>query len=157
MTIGAGAICIRLPWCPSANEIWRSLRGSGRPYLAPKYRSYLKNVMAFLAAQGGPRFDSKEPLQITLRLFPPHNRSYDIDNRIKPTLDGLTKSGFWIDDRIVRKLTVIANVPVEGGAVIAEVERYDEELERGYVETLLSWYGLKELTSPKQKRKEIKK
>lgn len=90
---------------------------------------------------------------MTLRLFPPHNRNYDIDNRIKPTLDSLTKSGLWIDDKFVRKLVVIASVPVIRGAIIAEIETYDEEAERGYVETLLSWYGLKPLEQKRRTRR----
>lgn len=153
MTIGEKTKSMLLPWSPSANEIWRSLRGTGRPYLAAKYRTYLKNVLAYYIAQGSPKFIGKEPLQVTLRLFPPHNRSYDIDNRIKPTLDALTRAGLWIDDRYVRKLTVIAYVPVEKGAVIIEIEPFDEEQENEYIETILSWYGLKRLSKTKRKER----
>ena len=150
-------VSLRLPWSPSANEIWGSLSGSYRPYLAPKYRKFLKEVSALYQAQGSPKFDEKNPLQVTIRLFPPHNRSYDIDNRVKPTLDALTKCGLWVDDRYVRRLTVCANVPVENGAVIVEIEPFDEIKERGNVETILSWYGLKSLKSTKETKKTTKK
>lgn len=155
MTTGGKTISILLPWSPSANEIWRSLRGTGKPYLAAKYRVYLKNVLAYYTAQGAPKFANKEPLQVALRLFPPHNRSYDIDNRIKPTLDALTRAGLWIDDRYVRKLVVTAYVPVEKGAVVVEIEPFDEERENEFVATILSWYGLKRL-SPKTQKKQRK-
>ena len=107
--------------------------------------------MAFYVAQGTPKFGTKDPLQFALRLFPPHNRSYDIDNRIKPTLDALTRAGLWIDDRYVRKLTVTAYVPVNKGAVVVEIEPYDEERENEHMNTILSWYGLERL-DPKSKK-----
>lgn len=113
--------------------------------------------MAFYMSQGAPKFAGKEPLQVALRLFPPHNRFYDIDNRIKPTLDALTKTGLWIDDRYVRKLTVTAYVPVEKGAVVVEIEPYDEERENKYMETILSWYGLKRLESKTKTRKNARR
>lgn len=116
--------------------------------------------MAFYMAQGSPKLGTKkEPLQVALRLFPPHNRFYDVDNRIKPTLDALTKTGIWIDDRYVRKLTVTAYVPVEKGAIVVEIEPYDEERENQHMNTILSWFGLKRLetkTTHKAKKKEQK-
>ncbi len=153
-------LSLRLPWSPSANEIWRSLRGGSRPYLAPKYRRFLKDVQTLYFAQGSPKVDAKEPLQVTIRLFPPHNRSYDVDNRIKPTLDSLTKCGLWIDDRYVRRLNVYASVPVKDGAIVVEIETFDEQKENERVATLLSWYGLEQLPSKSKlskNRKEQKK
>ena len=137
------SVSLRLPWSPSANEIWRSLNGSYRPYLAPKYRKFLKEVKALYLAQGAPRFENKELLQVGILLFPPHNRSYDVDNRIKPTLDALTKCGLWIDDRYVRRLYVSACMSVEHGAIIVEVEPFEEKKELANAKTLASYYGLK--------------
>ena len=128
------------------------MRGTGKPYLAPKYRSYLKNAVAYYVAQGSPKISTKEPLEVALRLFPPHNRSYDIDNRIKPTLDAMTRAGLWIDDRYVRKLTVTACVPVQKGAVVVEIARYDEEREREKMDLLIAMFGLKLFETPTKKR-----
>ena len=146
-------IVLRLPWAPSANEIWRNLRGSYRPYMAPKYRAFIKNVCALYVAQGAPRFEDKSPLQVCIRLFPPHKSFYDIDNRIKPTLDSLTKCGLWLDDRYVRKLSVEPGVPVKNGAIIVEIEEFDEAKSKEHIDTLLSWYGLEKLEYKSKKRK----
>lgn len=103
-------------------------------------------------AQGAPKFEPKTLLQVTIHLFPPHNRSYDVDNRIKPTLDSLTHCGLWSDDRYIRRLTVTAGRPIQDGAIIVEVERFDEDKERENENTVLSWYGLKALSTPKKKK-----
>ena len=114
-------VILCLPWAPSANEIWRSSNFRSRPYIAPKYKRFLRDVKTACVAQGSPRFEGKRPLEITIDLFPPHNRPYDVDNRIKPTLDALTKAGVWRDDRYVRRITANSNFSVEGGAIIVNI------------------------------------
>ena len=146
------SVVLRLPWSPSANEIWRNFNGSHRPYLAPKYRAFIKNVYKFYIEQGAPKFDDQSYLQVTLRLFPPHKRNYDIDNRIKPTLDSLTKCGLWKDDRFVRRLAVYACSPVKEGAVIVEIEELDESKDLEHADTLLSWFGLHKLEVKSRKK-----
>ena len=89
-------------------------------------------------------------MQVTLRLFPPHNRDYDVDNRIKPSLDALTKTGFWLDDRYVRKIVAVDCEPVVGGAVVALVEPFDDSAEREIVNALLCRFGLKRLNENKK-------
>ena len=37
-------------------------------------------------------------LSVSVTLYQPNARSIDIDNRLKPLLDSLTKSGVWEDD-----------------------------------------------------------
>ena len=146
-------ISLRLPWAPSANEIWRNLR-SGAVYLSPKYRSFLHAAKFEYMAQGSPKINGTPLLQVVLRLFPPSTHSYDVDNRIKPTLDALTKIGLWKDDRYVRKITVVANEAVKNGAIIVEIDEFSNETERKTHETILSWYGLKPLKSDKSDRRE---
>ena len=141
-------VTLRLPWAPSANVIWRNLR-SGAVYLSPQYRTFLNDAYYAYLAQGKPRVDNGELLQVTLRLFPPHRRAYDIDNRIKPTLDALTKIGFWKDDRYVRKITVVANEPVDGGAIVLDVDAFQSDAEKHTSQALLTWHGLKPLTKGK--------
>ena len=74
-------------------------------------------------------------------------RSYDVDNRVKPTLDALTKIGLWKDDRYVRKITVTACEAVKYGAVVVEIDEFANEAELETNKTILSWYGLKPLDS----------
>ena len=142
-------ITLRLPWAPSANVIWRNLK-NGAVYLSPQYRTFISDSYYAYLSQGKPKVARGELLQVTLKLFPPHRIAYDIDNRIKPTLDALTKIGFWQDDRYVRKISVIANEPVEGGAIIVEIDQFDNIQEEHASQALLSWHGLKKLASSKK-------
>lgn len=121
------SVILKLPWAPSANQIWRNYR-SGQVYLSKKYQVFLERAYYAWLEQGAPRFKS-ETAKVVLNLFPPSTRPYDVDNRIKPTLDALTKIGFWKDDRIVRKITAIANPPVEGGAIIVDVDASQLEVD----------------------------
>lgn|GEM_PF-3726264 len=109
-------VTLKLPWAPSANQIWRN-HSAGQVYLAKKYQVFLEQAYYAWLAQGAPHFKSKAA-QVALYLYPPSAHGYDVDNRIKPTLDALTKIGFWKDDRIVRKVSASAERPVEGGAII---------------------------------------
>lgn len=96
---------IFLPWPPSANKIWRNLRGSRGLYLAKEYKRFVDESKIWLWKQGSPRVLGDENLEVVIKLYPPTKRGYDVDNRIKPTLDALTKVGFWRDDKIARKVT----------------------------------------------------
>lgn len=147
-------ITLRLPWAPSANVIWRNLK-NGAVYLSPQYRTFLNDAYCAYLEQGKPRVASGELLQVSLKLFPPHKRPYDVDNRIKPTLDALTKLGFWVDDRYVRKITVAANEPVEGGAIIVSIDAFNSDAESHASEALLTFHGLKRLSKENKKGKTI--
>lgn len=118
-------ITIKLPWPPSANSLWRTAPGGHGIYLSREYKSYLNNATCEYLAQGRPRIEAT-PVQLGMKLFPPTRRPYDVDNRIKPTLDALTKIGFWLDDRIVRKITAVACPPVKNGAVIIMVAAFKD-------------------------------
>lgn len=108
---------ITLPWPPSANRIWREARG--RVYISKEYQSFLEAAKSAWLMQGGRRLDENDEIEVDLLLFPPNRRPYDVDNRIKPTLDALTKIGFWKDDRIVSRVSAKRCQPVEFGAVVA--------------------------------------
>lgn len=113
---------IQLPWLPSANRIWITNR-MGRTYLSGKYKNLLREAQILWLEQGRPRVSGE--VAVHLYLFPPDRRSVDVDNRIKPTLDTLTKIGFWADDEIVKHVQATLCGPVQDGAIIAEVYRFD--------------------------------
>ena len=112
---------ILLPWAPSANAMWRSGR---RCYLSQQYKTFLTDARAYYLQQGAPRISGR--VAVTVYLFPPNYRTYDVDNRIKPTLDALTKCGFWDDDKQVRRVTAIEGAPVANGAIVVKVEPYEQ-------------------------------
>ncbi|MBQ9874493.1 MAG: RusA family crossover junction endodeoxyribonuclease [Thermoguttaceae bacterium] len=131
------------------------MKGRGRPYLAPKYRQFLKEVEAYYRAQGSPKIKGTDPLRASIWLFPPHKRSYDVDNRVKPTLDGLTRCGLWIDDRLVRRVEVSGMPPVVGGAILVRIAPFDYQDEKNRALFALTRFPLKkkEPTTPKKETK----
>lgn len=68
--------------------------------------------------QGRPTLDDDSTrYRVSILFNPPNRRCYDLDNRIKPTLDALTKAGAWRDDRYVVEISAKKGAPFPGGAV----------------------------------------
>lgn len=78
---------------PSANRLWRIERGRAR--VSKEARSFYDLVA--LAARGLRAPKNWKFFRIEI-LVEPTRRSGDVDNKIKPVLDALTKCGFWKDD-----------------------------------------------------------
>ena len=117
----------RLPWAPSTNRIWRT--GPHGTYLSPEYKTFLRESQLAWYEQGRPRVRGE--LTVHLYLFPPDSRPRDVDNRIKPALDAMTKIGFWEDDRVVKKISATLCEPVERGAIVVEVFQFEKEELKG--------------------------
>ena len=84
-----------LPVPPSANRV-HTLRGN-RPYRSKEYRTWLKS----LPLQFQPVLPAKTPIEVWIEANISRNR--DLDNVVKPTLDGLQQYGIIPDDRWVDK------------------------------------------------------
>ena len=82
-----------LPVPPSANRV-HTLRGN-RPYRSKEYRTWLKS----LPLQFQPVLPAKTPIEVWIEANISRNR--DLDNVVKPTLDGLQQYGIIPDDRWV--------------------------------------------------------
>lgn len=111
-------ITFALPWPPSLNHAWR--RVGARTVLAKSQRAYREAVERALSDEKLVDDDYPAapvscplngPLAVSLRLFAPNRRAYDIDNRPKPVLDALTKAGFWGDDGQINILTISRQPP----------------------------------------------
>ncbi|MBR2586305.1 MAG: RusA family crossover junction endodeoxyribonuclease [Thermoguttaceae bacterium] len=112
-------LCLELPWPPTANLIWRT---TGRvTYLSKPYKAFLKSAVAAILAQK--RWGMiTSPVIVDITLHPPRNMRFDVDNRIKPTLDVLTKAGVWQDDSQVVELSVRRANTVRGGLAKVKVK-----------------------------------
>ena len=130
-------ITLRLPWAPTINSAWKHARG--RTYLSKEYNAFLRNVAA-LNIQPIP-YDA---CRVEIILFPPHYRIWDIDNRVKTTLDALTRVGFWKDDSIVHDLRVIRGAPVYNPCIYVKVTKLKQEF-------LVSGEEYGEQTKPRRK------
>lgn len=123
---GVGEVIrLELPWPPSTNTIWRSLRSgpmAGRVLLSKAGREYRKSVHAAVAAQIGARGAISGPVRVDIQLHPPTRHRLDLDNRIKAVLDALTHAAVWVDDSQVDVLIVSrGDVRPNAGCALVEV------------------------------------
>lgn len=119
------AMRLILPWPPSTNTIWRSLRSgpmAGRVLLSKAGREYRKSVHAAVTAQIGARGAISGPVRVDILLHPPTRHRLDLDNRIKAVLDALTHAAVWVDDSQVDVLIVSrGDVRPNDGCALVEV------------------------------------
>lgn len=116
-----------LPWPPSANRLWRNVRG--RVLISAAGRAHHSAVARVVASArhgglgGHPPMEGR--LSVTLDLTPPDRRRRDIDNTIKATLDACTRAGLWLDDAQIDRLLVVRGpVAHNAGCVAMRVETY---------------------------------
>ena len=101
-----------LPFPPSMNGYWRSLRTgklAGRVLISERGRAFRKAVEDIGRLHEIEKLDGA--LKATIWLHPPDRRRRDIDNPIKPLLDALTHAGAWGDDSQIRELHVTMEAP----------------------------------------------
>jgi len=123
--VGAAMIRLELPFPPSTNTIWRSLRTgplAGRVLLSAAGREYRRAVNAAVAVQNGRRGAISGRVRVGIQLHPPTRRRLDLDNRIKAVLDALTHAAVWVDDEQVDVLQVERLEIRAGGLAVVEVE-----------------------------------
>ena len=111
-----GVLTLHLPFPPSGNTYYR--RSAHATYLSAKGREFKERV-AEIVAEAGQRIEGR--LQIFMSLYAPTKRKYDIDNRIKATLDALQDAGVFEDDEQVDKITVKRCEVVKGGRCVVLV------------------------------------
>lgn len=132
--VGEEVIAIRLPWAPSTNTIWRSLRAgpmAGRVLLSREGRAFFAAAeRAVLVQRAGRSIAGRA--EVDIELHAPTRAQLDIDNRAKAVLDALTKGGLWADDSQVDVLTIRRGCVLKGGAVMVrarECEAVPEQAE----------------------------
>lgn len=116
----SNVITLMLPFPPSVNGYWRSVRG--RNILSAAGRAYRLAGLEALRTQSGP-WPLAGRLQVTLTLYVPDRRRRDVDNFSKAVLDLLTHGGVYDDDSQIDHLTVIRGPVRAGGQVQAVIVR----------------------------------
>lgn len=94
---------IIIPWPPTANKYYRMWQN--RMLISSKGRKY-KSTVAEVARRAKWKSLGKSRLAIEIILYPPDRRRYDIDNRIKPTLDALEEAGLFDNDEQIDDLHI---------------------------------------------------
>jgi crossover junction endodeoxyribonuclease RusA len=96
-------LCLVLPFPPSANRTARHTN-SGAHYTPREQIEFRNQVHTICLATRAPKLSGR--LRVAITLFPPDRRRFDIDNRIKATLDALQKAGLYDDDEQIDQLEV---------------------------------------------------
>ena len=94
---------------PTANLIWRNFKG--RTVLSKAASGFFKIVQGVVGLTSIPKDWAFCSVEI---IVSPATRRGDVDNRIKPVLDALTRSKFWKDDTCVAKVSCRFVAPSKG-------------------------------------------
>ena len=92
-----------LPFPPTVNNYYKKSAAGGR-YISEKGRKFRSDVVEAISEQIGNSIPLDDRLLVEVILFPPDNRTRDLDNYGKALLDAITESGFWLDDKLVDQL-----------------------------------------------------
>lgn len=110
---------LELPFPPSVNTYYRNFRG--HMVLSAKGREFKTAVAEYVAEHNIPKYGDSR-LRITIILQPRDKRKFDIDNRIKATLDALQGAGVFDDDWQVDQLEVMRGEQTPGGRLLVTIE-----------------------------------
>ena len=100
-----GAAMIVIPLPPSVNSLYRSFM-QGRTVRTILSKVGREGIFIPLASIERPHVTLDGRLSVSIDLYFPTLRRCDIDNRIKGTLDVLTKAGVWVDDSQIDDLRI---------------------------------------------------
>lgn len=98
-----------VPWPPSINSLYFQGKSHGQKFLSKKGKEYKQSMKYLLASDDMDPITY--PIRIRIELFPPNKAVRDLDNYIKPILDGLKFVEIIEDDSLINKLVVIKNAP----------------------------------------------
>jgi crossover junction endodeoxyribonuclease RusA len=111
------SISLKLPFPPTNNRYYRKFHG--RMVLSQPAREY-KRAVAEIVSLGRYRMEGR--LSLSVVLFPPTRRKWDIDGRLKALLDALQDAGVFEDDEQIDRLEVIRGGLVAGGGCEVVIE-----------------------------------
>lgn len=111
-----------LPWPPSINHYWRHAVVGKRAmvYVSKEGKEYRQNVLAAVLEQGLTRFH-EDRVTVDILIHPPDRRVFDLDNRLKPTLDALAHAGVYTNDSQIDRVQITRGAVVPSGSLVVTV------------------------------------
>lgn len=114
-------IQLTLPYPPSVNRYWRSVKG--RVLISEAGRGYRESVRKVV---GMPASKANCPMAVTVEAWMPDRRRRDIDNLCKAILDSLTHADVWEDDNLVDDLRIVRMGVDAPGKVVVTIRRIEK-------------------------------
>ena len=116
------SIVFELPWPPSVNHAWRPTAAGGK-ILSEDYARFKKAVGDCVLEKRVKRFWTKDRLAVALKLNPPNQRVYDIDNRAKCCIDAIAAAGVIENDKFIDLLLILrGQLDAPHGSVAVRIE-----------------------------------
>ena len=123
-------IALTLPFPPTVNHAWGQC---GTRKFLKKSGHEFRRIVSEAVQDAKARAEGR--LAVFIALYAPTRRSYDIDNRIKSTLDALQCAGVFDDDEQVDVLWVVRREVVKGGMAKVVIVPADDAI-KTYQEVL---------------------
>lgn len=88
--------------------------------MSEEYAAYKKRVGEHVLVGRVKRYWTKDRLAVALKLNPPNNRDYDIDNRAKCCIDAIAAAGVIENDKYIDMLVIVRGkwVPPNGSVMV---------------------------------------
>lgn len=104
--VGGDAVRVEiiLPWPPSVNRYWRTVRG--RMLISREGRAYRLAVVDRIIRHRSLRIPCAGRLAVSIVASPPDRRRRDLDNLLKAPLDALAHADVYQDDEQIDSLTI---------------------------------------------------
>lgn len=108
-----------LNFMPSINNYYVKTRNG--MFLSKSGRACRQSGIELIHSQL-PNFDTIDyDIHLSIVIYPPNKRMFDLDNRLKPILDTMQESGLIYNDSQVQQLVVYRGEIVEKGAIYAVI------------------------------------
>jgi crossover junction endodeoxyribonuclease RusA len=95
--------------------------GRARNILSARGRRYREIVVIAIKEQLGGHKTTDKKVRVNILATPPDRRRRDLDNILKPLLDGMEHGGVYKDDSQIDELRIARQEPSRGGEVLVVV------------------------------------
>ena len=116
-------IVVSIPLPPSANRLWRAVRGRTKPTIAPAYAAWKREAGVMLDAARVDAVVGAFDIAISI----PTKMRGDADNRIKPILDLMKTKRLTDDDRNAQTVSISRTSGVPAGMCVVTITKADSE------------------------------